>query len=50
MCVAVLPFLQKWLQVPQDYEAICQEMLTDMQQPAFTATWHLLTVWGNRPK
>ncbi|HEY0752931.1 MAG TPA: class I SAM-dependent methyltransferase [Ktedonobacteraceae bacterium] len=45
----LLPFLQKWLHVPEDYETTCQQMLADMQQPDFTATWHLLTVWGNRP-
>lgn len=42
----LLPFLQKWLHVPADYEEVCQQMLADMQQPGFTATWRLLTVWG----
>jgi ubiquinone/menaquinone biosynthesis C-methylase UbiE len=42
----LLPFLQKWLHVPDDYEALCQQMLADMQQADFTATWRLLTVWG----
>ncbi len=42
----LLPFLQKWLNVPQDYQDICQQMLHDMQQPDFSATWNLLTVWG----
>lgn len=45
----LLPFLQKWLRVPDDYEAMRSQMLTDMQQPDFTATWSLLTVWGSYP-
>ncbi len=41
-----LPFLQKWIRVPDDYEEICQQALHEMQQPDFVATWHLLTAWG----
>lgn len=44
-----LPFLRKWTQVPADYETIYQQALSEMQQPDFTATWDLLTVWGNKP-
>ncbi|HLZ58316.1 MAG TPA: methyltransferase domain-containing protein [Ktedonosporobacter sp.] len=41
-----LPFLRKWAHVPDEYESIYQQMLTEMQQPDFTATLNLLTVWG----
>ena len=43
-----LPFLRKWLRVPDDYEEKYQQMLHEMQQPDFVATWELLTVWGNK--
>ena len=46
-----LPFLRKWTHVPDDYEAIYQQMLSEMQQPDFVATWGMLTVWGyNSPR
>lgn len=45
----LVPFLQKWTQVPKDYEDIYQQALVEMQQPDFVASWHLLTAWGNRP-
>lgn len=43
----LLPFLQKWILVPEDYEEIYQQMLKEMQQPGFVGTWNLLTVWGH---
>jgi SAM-dependent methyltransferase len=42
----LLPFFRKWTRVPDDYEAIYQQALEDMQQPGFVATWTLLTAWG----
>ena len=39
-------FFRKWTRVPDDYEAIYQQALEDMQQPGFVATWTLLTAWG----
>ncbi|HEY3993447.1 MAG TPA: hypothetical protein VGM01_11260 [Ktedonobacteraceae bacterium] len=41
-----LPFLRKWTRVPDDYEAIYQQMLIEMQQPDFVAQWDVVTVWG----
>ena len=41
-----LPFLKKWTQVPDNYNEIYQQMLTEVQQPDFEATWILLTTWG----
>jgi ubiquinone/menaquinone biosynthesis C-methylase UbiE len=40
------PFLQKWLRLPDDYERIYQQALTEMQEPGFQATWPFLTAWG----
>jgi ubiquinone/menaquinone biosynthesis C-methylase UbiE len=45
----ILPFLRKWTQVPENYEEIYQQMLGEMQQPDFAATWALLTAWGTVP-
>lgn len=42
------PFLQKWLRLPEDFEKIVQQVISDMQQPDFLATWTLLTAWGNK--
>ncbi len=42
----VVPFLRKWTQVPGDYEAVYQQVLVEMQEPDFVATWRLLTAWG----
>lgn len=40
------PFLRKWTRVPEDYHTIYQQMVYEMQQPDFAATFPLLTVWG----
>ena len=45
----VLPFLRKWTQVPDDYEAIYQQGLLETQQPNFVANWSFLTAWGKNP-
>ncbi len=45
----VLPFLRKWTRVPDDYEAIYQQMLVEMQRPDFVARWDLVTMWGTAP-
>ncbi|GAC1360468.1 MAG: hypothetical protein PVSMB5_12040 [Ktedonobacteraceae bacterium] len=45
----IIPFLRKWTRVPDDYEQFYQQALREMRQPDFTATWHLLTAWGNAP-
>jgi ubiquinone/menaquinone biosynthesis C-methylase UbiE len=42
-----LPFLRKWVQVPDDYESVYQQMLAEIQQPDFMSYWPLVTVWGH---
>src|SRR5262249_37316874 len=44
-----LPFFQKWIHLPTDYQQIYEQALKDMQQPDFVSTWTLLTVWGTKP-
>jgi len=43
------PFIQKWGSAGDDYEALYQQALREMQQPDFHATWKLLTVWSHKP-
>ncbi len=45
----LLPFLQKWVNVPSNYEEIYQQALKEMQHADFAATGTLLTAWGTRP-
>ena len=44
----LLPFFQKWTNIPQDYEEIYQQALKEMQMPDFVATWTWVTAWGTR--
>jgi len=45
-----LPFLRKWTRVPDDYERIYQQALSEMQQPDFVESGGILTAWGNTPE
>lgn len=45
-----LPFLRKWIRVPDNYEELYQQMLDELQQPDFVATVGLLTAWGTVPE
>lgn len=44
-----LPFLRKWTRIPDNYDELCQQALSEMRQPDFEATWRLLTAWGTTP-
>lgn len=44
-----LPFLRKWTAVPDNYDELCQQALSEMSQPDFVTTWNLLTAWGTEP-
>lgn len=46
----LVPFLQKWGCIAEDYDAIYQQAMNDMQQKDFHATWKLVTVWGTKPQ
>jgi ubiquinone/menaquinone biosynthesis C-methylase UbiE len=46
----LLPFLQKTGCATEDYDAIYQQALIEMQQPDFRATWRLVTAWGTKPE
>ncbi len=43
----ILPFVRKWVRVPDNYDELCQQLLAEMQQPDFTVTWDMLTAWGH---
>ena len=45
----LLPFFQKWMNVPSNYEEIYQQALKEMRDADFVATGTLLTAWGTRP-
>jgi ubiquinone/menaquinone biosynthesis C-methylase UbiE len=45
----IVPFLRKWTHMPEDYEAIYQRALNEMQQPDFVGRVELLTAWGTNP-
>lgn len=45
----ILPFLQKWISVPQDYMDLYQQMLREVQAPDFAAQGQVLTLWGRKP-
>jgi ubiquinone/menaquinone biosynthesis C-methylase UbiE len=45
----MVPFLHKWTRVPDDYETLYQQALSEMQQPDFVARGSMLTAWGNNP-
>jgi ubiquinone/menaquinone biosynthesis C-methylase UbiE len=42
----IVPFLQKWTHVPDNYEEIYQQMVAELYQPDSVSTWNLLTAWG----
>jgi ubiquinone/menaquinone biosynthesis C-methylase UbiE len=44
-----LPFLRKWLRVPEEYEELYQQMLREVNQPDFVVTGDLVTAWGTVP-
>jgi ubiquinone/menaquinone biosynthesis C-methylase UbiE len=44
---AMVPFLRKWGGLPEDYETICQQAQSEMNQPGFLAVWGMLVIWGN---
>jgi ubiquinone/menaquinone biosynthesis C-methylase UbiE len=45
----LLPFMQKWTRLPDNYEELRQQALKDVQQPDFVATTTHLTAWGKSP-
>jgi ubiquinone/menaquinone biosynthesis C-methylase UbiE len=42
------PFLRKWTSVPDDYEDLYMQMLTEMQQPDFVVANQTITAWGSK--
>ena len=44
------PFFYRYGCQPDDYDAICQQAVEDMQQPGFVATLMLHTLWAINPE
>lgn len=44
----IVPFLRKWVRVPDDYEGLYQRAMEEITHPHFVARLDLLTVWGTR--
>lgn len=42
----MIPFIRKWGRMPNDYDALCQQAVEATQQPGFSGSWEMLTVWG----
>lgn len=42
------PFFEKWSHPPDDYEGFVRQVLEEMEQPDFVATWTVVTAWGIR--
>jgi ubiquinone/menaquinone biosynthesis C-methylase UbiE len=42
------PFIRKWAQLPENYDELCKKIEHETQQPGFTASWDMVTVWGTR--
>jgi ubiquinone/menaquinone biosynthesis C-methylase UbiE len=40
------PFFQKWTRIPEDYDALYEQALAEMQRTDFEAIWRFVTVWG----
>jgi len=40
------PFLQKWGKLPDDYAELNQQVLQDIRQDGFHASWNFQTNWG----
>lgn len=40
------PFLQKWGKLPDDYAELSQQVLQDIRQDGFQASWNFQTNWG----
>jgi ubiquinone/menaquinone biosynthesis C-methylase UbiE len=45
----LLPFLQKWGCASEDYDALYEQALIELQQPDLRATWYRVTAWGSKP-
>ncbi len=42
----LVPFLRKWVRVPENYEELYRQMLDELKQPDFEGRWTFLTAWG----
>jgi SAM-dependent methyltransferase len=46
MLPTLTPFLARWGRLPEDYDELCQQALTEMVSADFVARWHFAITWG----
>ncbi len=46
----ISPFLNKWTQLPENYQEICEQASIEMDRQDFSAKGTLLTAWGTVSK
>lgn len=44
----IVPFLQKWIVLQDNYEQLCQRALHEMARPDFVGVWYMITAWGTK--
>lgn len=45
----IVPFLQKWINMPENYSALYEQMLVEIQEPNFAAQSTILEFRGHKP-
>ena len=45
----ILPFLQKMGCASEDYDALYEQAMIELQQPDFRVIWPMVTAWGTKP-
>lgn len=45
---AMTPFLAKWSRLPEDYDELCQQALSEMLCPDFVTRWRFTITWGHK--
>jgi ubiquinone/menaquinone biosynthesis C-methylase UbiE len=45
---ALTPFMAKWGRLPEDYDELCQQALTEMMCPNFVTRWRFAVTWGHK--
>ncbi len=44
-----MAFIRKWTQIPDDYDALYEQMVCEVQQPDFAGKANMVTAWGYKP-
>jgi ubiquinone/menaquinone biosynthesis C-methylase UbiE len=44
----IVPFLRKWITLPENYDQLCLHARREMAQAHFVAIWQMVTAWGTK--